>query len=309
MAKRRNPAVLAVMVSVIAASVIAGGCGSSGGTSAAPLSGGTAARASGPVDVLYAGSLLDVMERQVAPGFEAATGYSLEGFAAGSDALAEQVKGKVRVADVFISASPPVNGTLEGASNGAWESWYATFATSPLVLGYNPSSRFAHELRTKPWYQVVGEAGFLLGRTDPANDPKGSLAVTALEDAARHHREPALERLATTTSDVFPEETLIGRLQAGQLDAGFFYASEAAAASIPTVSLKGLDLGATYTVSVLDRAPHRAAAVSFVRYLLGARGRATLERFGFHLLDPYEVSGTGVPAALSGVLPSRPGAG
>jgi hypothetical protein len=39
-------------------------------------------------------------------------------------------------------------------------SWHATFATSTLVLGYHPKSRFAQELRTKPWYQVVGWPGF-----------------------------------------------------------------------------------------------------------------------------------------------------
>ena len=44
---------------------------------------------------------------------------------------------------MFVSASPAVNATLEGAANGNWVSWYATFATTPLVLGYNPTSKFA----------------------------------------------------------------------------------------------------------------------------------------------------------------------
>jgi len=57
---------------------------------------------------------------------------------------------------------------------------------------------------------------------------------------------------------VFPEETLVGRLQAGQLDArAFFYANEAKEAGIPTVTLGAIQLAATYTVTVLDKAPPR----------------------------------------------------
>ncbi len=294
---------LAAGVAAVAAGTA--GCGTSARTSAptsvppaaAPTS-GAAGRGSGPVDVLYAGSLVNLMESRIGPGFRVATGYSLDGFAAGSTALAAQIKGEVRQADVFVSASPSVNAGLEGAANGGWVSWYLTFADSPLVLGYNPHSRFAQQLRTRPWYQVVDQPGFLLGRTDPATDPKGKLAVTALRSAAARYRIPALDSIASSTSGVYPEETLVGRLQAGQLDAGFFYTSETTAASIPTVPLTGEELGATYTITVLNRAPHRAGAEAFVKYLLGPAGQAVLRRDGFEVLHPAAVHGTGVPAPL-----------
>ena len=105
----------------------------------------------------------------------------------GSDAIANGIKGGTLQGDVFISASPTVNKTLEGSANGNWVSWYAAFGSSPLVLGYNPSSKFAGALRTKPWYDVIDQPGFLIGRTDPATDPKGVLAVTALDQAAKAH--------------------------------------------------------------------------------------------------------------------------
>ncbi|HLN41269.1 MAG TPA: hypothetical protein VK215_02380, partial [Acidimicrobiales bacterium] len=50
----------------------------------------TAAKASGPVDVLYAGSLLDLMQQQIGPAFNKATGYTVSGFSAGSTALASE---------------------------------------------------------------------------------------------------------------------------------------------------------------------------------------------------------------------------
>src|SRR5262249_41760076 len=99
-------------------------------------------RASGTVSVLYAGSLVDVMEQGIGPAFAKATGYGYQGFGAGSKAVAAQIKGKLRKGDVFISAAPSVNRTLMGASNGDWVDWYGAFATSPLVIGYSPSSRF-----------------------------------------------------------------------------------------------------------------------------------------------------------------------
>ncbi|MDA8309806.1 MAG: extracellular solute-binding protein [Actinomycetota bacterium] len=257
-------------------------------------------RGSGPVDVLYAGSLVTLMQTTLDAAFHRATGYEITGIPGGSTALANEIKGGVERADVFVSASPAVNRKLEGQRNGAWESWYVSFATSALRLGYNPRSKFARTLRRRPWWQVVTDKGFLLGRTNPVTDPKGVLAVRALVETSAVHHDPALRALATTPSNVFPEQTMVGRLQAGELDAGFFYSVEASAAKIPTVALTGISEHATYTISVLAHAPHRRAAVAFVRFLLGKRGRALLEKNGLRPVVPAKLSGrrTAVPRAL-----------
>ena len=304
-----------VTVLAAVAVVLLAGCGSSskaststttaGSSQSSSTSASSPVRGSGPVNVLYAGSLVDLMEKQLGPAFDAATGYTFTGFSGGSSALATQITGKVHAGDVFISASPSVNTTLEGAANGNWVSWYATYSSSPLVIGYNPNSKFAADLKSKPWYQVVTEPGFLLGSTDPATDPKGKLAVQALTAAATAENEPALKALAASTANVYPEETLVGRLQAGQLDAGFFYSSEATAANIATVPLTGQALKATYTVTVLNQAPHEAGAEAFVAYLLGPAGQAVLKKDGFDLTTPPTVSGTGVPASLTSVLSGK----
>lgn len=286
-----------LLVPLVVLSLLAAACGPAAGA----RSGGRRAP-HGPVDVLYAGSLVTFIQQQVAPAFDKESGDRLRGFAGGSEGLASEIKGEVRQADVFISASPSVDVSLEGSANGSWVSWYATFAKAPLVLGYDPRSRFASQLRREPWYKVVVERGFLLGRTDPAIDPKGKLAVEALRTAAAAEHEPALAGAASSSTGVFPEEALVGRLQAGQLDAGFFYANEARAAGIPTVPLAGVSLGAAFTVTVVERAPHPAEAAAFVSYLLGPRGRAVLRKDGFTLVDPPRVSGGGVPGSLRGVL-------
>lgn len=264
------------------------------------LPGPSIARGSGPVNVLYAGSLVNVMDKQLGPAFNTVTGYTFTGFSAGSTALAAQIKGKVHAGDVFISASPDVNTSLEGPANGNWVSWYAIFASSPLVIGFNPSSKFAADLQSKPWYDVVTQPGFLLGSTDPATDPKGKLAAQAI--TAQTASTPGLAAVKPAS---YPEETLVGRLQAGQLDAAFFYSSEAAAANIKTVPVTGQTLKATYTATVLNQAPNEAGAEAFIQYLLGAEGQSTLKEDGFALITPPTVVGTGAPASLHDVLPGK----
>lgn len=300
------------MVALLCIPLAAAGCSSSSsstsssGRASSTAAGSPSASASptgsGPVNVLYAGSLVNLMQKRVGPAFQTATGYSVTGFSAGSKDLAAEIKGQVHQGDVFISASPKVNATLEGASNGNWVSWYGTFATSALVIGYNPKSKFANDLKTMPWYKAITEPGLKLGFTDPATDPKGVLAVQAMTETASKQNLPALTALAADKSAIFPEETLVGRLQSGQLDAGFFYTAEAVAASIPTVPLTGEALKATYTITILNKAPHEAGAESFVSYLLGPDGQAILKQDGFSLVSPPTVTGSGVPSALQSVL-------
>jgi molybdate/tungstate transport system substrate-binding protein len=275
--------------------IVAASCGSPASSSATQR---------GEVDVFYAGSLVNLMEKNVGPAFSRDSGYTFTGFAAGSKALAAEIKGKVRIADVFISASPAVNTTLMGDGNGDWLSWYATFARSSLVLGYNQRSRFAAQLQTRPWHSVITEPGFRLGRTDPATDPKGQFTVQALNEAAQRYQDPALLQISRDSRSIFPEETLVGRLQAGQLDAGFFYTIEAVQARIPAVPLTPIDVSASYTVSVVNRSPHREAALAFVDYLLGSKGLKLLTAQGLTLVQPPQMSGGSLPEKLRGVIPA-----
>src|ERR1700748_3913534 len=85
---------------------------------------GTVAAHADTVNVMYAGSLVHMMEQRVGPAFEKATGLTFQGYAGGSNGLANQIRGKLRRGDVFISANPKVNDDLTGAANGDWVKWY-----------------------------------------------------------------------------------------------------------------------------------------------------------------------------------------
>ena len=260
-------------------------------------------KGSGPVDVAYAASLQTIMEQVVGPQFNKATGYSFTGFSGASGTLSTEIKGGTLQADVFISANIATNLTLQGISNGNWENWYDVFANSPLVIGYNPNSTFATALKTEPWWKVVTQTGFRLGRTDPVTDPKGKLAVQAVTAGVQIYNYPGLAAVTASTSNIYPEQTLVGLLQSGQLDAGFFYASEAKAAHIPTVKLGGIKLAATYTVTILNNSPHAAAAAAFLEYLLGKKGTVNLRREGATIVKHRLIGDkTEVPKALRGLV-------
>jgi len=246
---------------------------------------------SGNVAVLYAGSLVNLMEHGVGPAFDKASGATFQGYAGGSNGLGNQIKGKLRRGDVFISASPKVNDDLIGASNGDWVRWYITFAQSPLVIGYSPTSRFAADMKTKPWYEVLQEPGIKIGRTDPKLDPKGALTMQLLAHAEQVYKQPGLAQkvlgAAENPDQVHPEENLVGRLQSGQIDAGFFYSTETADFSIASIPLPPeVALSANYTITVLRDAPNPAAASRFVNFLLGPQGRDIMHQHGLATVTP-----------------------
>jgi molybdate/tungstate transport system substrate-binding protein len=276
------------MLAAAMAALAVAGCGSSAKTG----SGGSGSH--GNVSVLYAGSLVNLMEHDLGPAFTHADGYGFTGFGAGSTELVAQIKGGIRQGDIFISASPKADKLLVGATNGGWISWYITFAKAPLVIGYNPSSKFAAQFRSKPWYEVITQPGIRIGVTDPKLDPKGKLTVEAMKAAAAALHKPSLGTLVSRFA-VFPEESLVGRLEAGQLDAGFFYTVEAKDKKIPTVAITPVKKEATYTVAILKKAPDPQGAEAFISFLLGARGKAMLAAHGITVLSPKL---TGASAAV-----------
>ena len=313
---------------LLAILVVACGGGSSNGNGTSTTSN------KGKVSVLYAGSLVNLMEKKVGPGFDQATGYGYEGEGKGSTALANEIKGKLRTPDVFISADANVDKSLMGTGNGNYVSWYVPFARTSLVIGYNPNSKFAADFQaaangSKSWYQVLEESGMRLGRTDPALDPKGVRTVILMELAQQYYHSPNLSQQilggTENTSQIFPEEELVTRLSSGQLDAGFFYLNEAKEANLPYITLPdSINLGnpdynstyakasytdpktgkttkgaaTVYTITIPSTSKNRPGAIAFVTYLLSS-GQGILTGDGLTMVTPV-VSGdaSAVPSQL-----------
>ena len=304
------------------------GCGQGAATP-----GGSVAK--GTVNVAYAGSLVNLMEHQLGPAFQKATGYTYQGKGAGSTALANQIRGKLIAPDVFVSASTSAYASLEGAAHGNLVSWYMSFAATQMVIGYSPTSKFASQLQAAakgatPWYTVLETPGLRLGRTDPALDPKGVNTLLMMQLAETYYHQPGLAHTILgapgNPAQIFPEEELVARLTSGQLDAGFFYLNEVKDAGLPYISLPAqINLGdpaqkttyaqahytgangvtqtgkpILYSVTIPATTKNPAGAAAFVQFLLGSSGQTLLIADG---IQPISIIFSGdaskVPSTLS----------
>lgn len=318
----RSDRLAATLAAVAALSTACGGVG------AQPAPSPTAVgiiHGSGAVSVMYAASLTSLFEKKVGPAFTTASGFTYQGEGKGSVAIANLIKDKVRTPDVFVSADPTVNLTLQGAANGNYVSWWANFARTEMVVGWSPQSKFASDFESaksgkRTWESVLEQPGLKLGRTDPELDPKGyrTLFLFQLDEQRTAESGEAQKILgpAASTAQIFPEEQLVARLQAGDLDAGVFYTIEAVEANVPYLTLptainqgdpaqanhyasvsytnkkgqvfKGSPI--LYTATIPSTSKNTQGAESFVQYLLSKDGQAQLAKEGL-LSTPPVVDG------------------
>jgi molybdate/tungstate transport system substrate-binding protein len=293
-----------------------------------------AARADGPtVSVLYAGSLVTLMERTIFPAFAKAQPYTVNGEAKGSVALANFIRDGVRHPDVFLSADPKVIDPLLG-TGPAHAGWYTTFATTRLLIGYSKKSaqaaRFADVAAGKgSLADVLRTPGLRLGRTDPKLDPKGYRTIIAMKLLGRASHLPDLSAQVLGADDnaaqILPEETLLARLEAGDLDCGILYSTEVGARDIGVVEFPpDANLGdpsraavyatesvtvagvvrtgapVAYAITILNDAPQAAGAVAFVRFLLT---NPALPKAGMTLVRPTITgNAASVPESLRALL-------
>lgn len=265
------------------------------------------------VSVLYAGSLVHLMETEIGPAFQGQTGITFEGEGKGSVTGAVMIREGMRQPDVFISADPLVNfQELMSGSKGKSE-WFLTFLANELVFVYDRGSRWVRDLDRAaageiPWYQALEGEGLRLGRTDPQLDPKG-YRLFFLAELARRGNDPAtgkaVDRLLAAPT--FPEEHLMVLVETGQLDVAQGYRNEAVERGLPFIPLPaGLNQGDVartaeyaqaayttdagvryrgtpilYTVTIPVDAPHPEAAARFIEFLLSGE-TDRFEGFGFN---------------------------
>jgi molybdate/tungstate transport system substrate-binding protein len=212
----------------------------------------------GVANVAYAGSLEYLNERMVGPAFQRATGDRYEGRGGGSFGLANEIAAGEITPSVFesIGAAPILR--LEPR----FTHWYVAFASSPLVIAYNPhtafAARFAALARARgtlaasqlaQLLALLESPGLQLGRTNPNTDPQGQAFYEMIELAAQQLHAPTdtatkLLGAADNPAQVFSETSLEARLEAGQLDAASAFRSQAIQLHLPYVALPAsIDFG------------------------------------------------------------------
>ena len=289
----------------------------------------SAARASGPLTVFNAGSLARPL-RAALDSFARNERVQIEQESAGSLEIARKVTELGRVPDVIALADHEVFPNLLMPDHVAW---YARFARNRMVLAYTTRSRWAADIDSTNWHDIVRRGGIEVGASDPDLDPAGYRTLLVFQLAERHYRKPGL---AGSLAAGMPRRNiraksadLVALLQAGELDYAWVYESVARASELPFLALpRAIDLsdpahaalyatvevrvrgsGTTdsltirgepivYGVSVPVGAPHRELGERFVTFLLSPEGQRILRSAHLETLEPPVITGS-APAFIT----------
>ena len=129
--------------------------------------GGIQAQQPAALHVALAGTMEQVISRQIGPAFTAATGYNLDVTRAPSVALANRIAVGELKPDVYISSDANVMELVMGPANNDRSRWYLPILRSRTVILHSPQSRFNSDFELVregklPWYEVIQRPGLVL---------------------------------------------------------------------------------------------------------------------------------------------------
>ncbi len=296
------------------------------------------AKAREKVVIFHAGSLsvpLKTMEK----AFEAKhpdIDVQLEG--SGSRKCARKISDLGKECDIMASADFSV---IDNLLIPKFATWNIRFATNQMVLCYNDKSAYAQELTPESWTDILARKGVEWGHSDPNLDPCGYRSLMVLQLAEMAFKKPGLnQRLLANRPlrNIRPKEVeLIALLETGALDYAWEYRSIAVQHKLKFQSLPSeINLGSyalnafyqqaqvqvngkkpgekitlrgrsiTYGVTLINDAPHKAAAIKFLDYMLDPEGGLKiLKDMGQPPIVPARVSSAKVTAILPEVLQKR----
>ena len=287
----------------------------------------------GPLVVYTAGSLARPM-RAALDSFAAANGVRYELESAGSLETARKLTELGKIPDLIALADEDVFPKVLIPSHATW---YVRFAENRIILAYTDRSRFAAEIDSTNWWQVLRRPRLEIGRSNPDLDPSGYRTLMVFQLAERVYAQPglaaALERSADRRNIRPKEIDLVALLESGDLDYAWFYESMARAsgvrhiqlpATIDLSSVEHRDLYAQATVRVVGsaaadtvvmrgapiryafsiplQAAHAALGERFAAYLLSPDGRRVLEGQFLATLPAPDAIGTGIPTTVTSAL-------
>jgi len=215
------------------------------------------------VSVLSAGSL----QRALAEGLSKTVSVPVRVESHGSLAAARLVAAGKRDPDVIALADPVL------FSDPLDTDWYGAFATNSLVVAVSDRTAGGRRVRDADrWFEPILAGRASLGRTDPTLDPLGYRTLFMLDLATTVYDRPELSDRVISRSRLYPETSLLSRLESGAVDAAVVYRSMAQDRDLPARELPPeIDLGsarladhyATATYRVPDGPRLRGGPISY----------------------------------------------
>jgi molybdate transport system substrate-binding protein len=236
---------------------------------AAPLSAHAAT-----IRVFAAASLTESF-KEIGAAYQAAhPGDTVEFNFAGTPTLKTQIE-QGAPADVFASAD---KATMSDLGKESLTSPSKTFAHNKLIIVAPPKSKRVSRITD---IAMAGVNLVLAGETVPAGR-------YALQSINKMGTEYGSDFVIKTGLNIVSHETdvkaVLAKVQLGEADAGFVYATDAKAAGdkVKTVNIPDkFNVIAEYPIALVTRTPNETAATGFVQFVLGPDGQAILRKYGF----------------------------
>ncbi len=289
----------------------------------------------GKLVIFHAGSLTVPVDELSKAFQEEHPNVTFETEAGGSRTTARKVSELGRQADLVMSADYTV---IDNLLIPDFADWNVRFARNTMVIAYTDEAKFADEINSDNWYEVLPREGVIYGHSEPDADPCGYRTLMVWQLAEKHYDEPGLyEKLDENCppENVRPKSVeLIALMESGDMDYAFEYRSVAVQHGLnfielpeeinlsmvehadfysqAEVELSGSEPGETittngkpivYGVTIPNNAPSPDLAVEFVEFLLGPEGQAIMEAQGQPPIVPAVAEDKeALPAALQDLV-------
>jgi len=268
--------------------------------------------------IFHAGSL-SVPFRELAEEYEKLNpGTKILMESAGSLVCARKITELKKPCDIIASADYLV---LDELIIPDYASWSIRFATNEIVIAFQGKSKYASEIDSSNWMDILLRDDVTYARSDPDSDPCGYRSVLAFKLAEKYYGMKGLENRLTSKDRDFirPKEVdLVALVEANAADFMFQYKSVAIQHNLKYIELPDyINLGnpannlyyhsvslnvtgstpgskmsvkgdyINYSLSVLSVAVNKDAAIDFVSFLLSEEGMEIFRKNGQDPIIPF----------------------
>ena len=268
--------------------------------------------------IFHAGSL-SVPFKQLADEYEKKNpGIKIIREAAGSLVCARKITELKKPCDIIASADYLVINELLIPE---YATWSIRFATNEIVIAFQEKSKYAADIDSANWMDILLRKDVTFSRSDPDSDPCGYRTVLTFKLAERFYGKPGLaDKLVSKNRDfIRPKEVdLVALVESNAVDYMFQYKSVAIQHDLKYIELPdeinlsdpskndiynsvSIDVAGSspgskitvkgeyinYSLSVLTEALNKKEAVDFISFLLGNAGMDIFRKNGQEPIVPF----------------------
>jgi molybdate/tungstate transport system substrate-binding protein len=267
--------------------------------------------------IFHAGSL-SVPIKQIAQEYEKRNpGTKIYLESAGSLVCARKVTELKKPCDILASSDYFVINELLIPD---YASWSIRFATNEIVIAYQEKSKYSKDINSDNWMDILQKKDVIYSRSDPDSDPCGYRTIFTFKLAEKYYRRPGLTEMFSSKDKEYirPKEVdLVALLESNAIDYMFQYKSVAIQHGLKYIELpKEINLSdpskngiystvstdvagskpgikmnikgdyINYSITILDNAPQKEEAISFIDFLLSPEGMSIFRKNGQDPLVP-----------------------